>query len=116
MQIYKCVILLNIFNYSINPYIFVVFSKDVVADIREIGRNIEGNPDILAVVERIESEYKELKEESRFIIFVKTRATAIALSERLPDYLRSTYLTGSHKSVEEGGNYHLFHQTNQLFL
>ncbi|CAG2251237.1 IFIH1 [Mytilus edulis] len=57
--------------------------EDVVADIREIGRNIEGNPDILAVVERIESEYKELKEESRFIIFVKTRATAIALSERL---------------------------------
>ncbi|VDI63527.1 interferon-induced helicase C domain-containing protein 1, partial [Mytilus galloprovincialis] len=77
--------------------------EDVVADIREIGRNIEGNPDILAVVERIESEYKELKEESRFIIFVKTRATAIALSERLPDYLRSTYLTGSHKSVEAGG-------------
>lgn len=80
------------------------------ANIREIGRNIEGNPDVLAVVERIESEYTELIEESRFIIFVKTRATAKALSERLPDYLRSTYLTGSHKSVEEGGKYLLYHK------
>lgn len=74
------------------------------AEIREIGRYIEGNPDIKVVIERIENAYQQLEEESRFIIFVKTRATAIALAERLPGYLRSTYLTGSHKSVEEGGS------------
>ncbi|VDI64067.1 interferon-induced helicase C domain-containing protein 1 [Mytilus galloprovincialis] len=77
--------------------------RDVFAEIREIGRYIEGNPDIKVVIERIENAYQQLEEESRFIIFVKTRATAIALAERLPGYLRSTYLTGSHKSVEEGG-------------
>ncbi|CAG2251243.1 DDX58 [Mytilus edulis] len=77
--------------------------RDVFAEIREIGRYIEGNPDIKAVIERIENAYQQLEEDSRFIIFVKTRATAIALAERLPGYLRSTYLTGSHKSVEEGG-------------
>ncbi|CAC5397214.1 DDX58 [Mytilus coruscus] len=77
--------------------------RDVIADIREIGRNIEGNPDIQTVIGRIESEHQQLEEDSRFIIFVKTRATAKALAERLPDYLRSTYLTGSHKSAEEGG-------------
>ncbi|XP_052069151.1 interferon-induced helicase C domain-containing protein 1-like [Mytilus californianus] len=77
--------------------------RDVFAEIREIGRNIEGNPDVKNVIERIENEYQLLKEDSRFIIFVKTRATAKALAERLPSYLRSTHLTGSHKSVEEGG-------------
>lgn len=75
------------------------------AELREIGRNIEGNPDVKNVIERIENEYQLLKEESRFIIFVKARATAKALAERLPSYLRSTHLTGSHKSVEEAGNY-----------
>ncbi|XP_063444871.1 antiviral innate immune response receptor RIG-I-like [Mytilus trossulus] len=77
--------------------------RDVFAELREIGRNIEGNPDVKNVIERIENEYQLLKEESRFIIFVKARATAKALAERLPSYLRSTHLTGSHKSVEEAG-------------
>ena len=78
---------------------------EVFAEIREIGRNIETNPDIKAVLGKLESEYQKLGEESRFMIFVKTRATARALAERLPDYLRSTYLTGSHKSKEEGGSF-----------
>ncbi|CAG2223445.1 DDX58 [Mytilus edulis] len=77
--------------------------RGVFAELREIGRNIEGNPDVKNVIERIENEYQLLKEESRFIIFVKARATAKALAERLPSYLRSTHLTGSHKSVEEAG-------------
>ncbi|CAG2250142.1 DDX58 [Mytilus edulis] len=50
-----------------------------------------------------DSEYQKCKEDSRFLIFVKTRATARALVDVLPDYLRSTYLTGSHKCIDEDG-------------
>ncbi|XP_052070238.1 antiviral innate immune response receptor RIG-I-like [Mytilus californianus] len=77
--------------------------RDVFVDIREIGRNIERNPDVKEVIELLESEYRKRKEESRFLIFVKTRATAIALKDILPGYLRSTYLTGSHKCITQGG-------------
>lgn len=76
---------------------------EVFVDIREIGRNIEGNPDVKNVIDLLESEYIKRKEESRFLIFVKTRATAIALKDILPGYLRSTYLTGSHKCITQGG-------------
>lgn len=74
---------------------------------KEIGGNIGGNPDIKNVIKCIENDYQIYKEDSRFIIFVKTRTTAKALAERLPGYLRSTHLTGYRKSVQEGGN-HLF--------
>lgn len=74
------------------------------AEIKDTGRYIKSNPDVKVVIERIENAYQQLKEDSRFIIFVKTRATAIALAERLPDYLRSTYLTGSNESVKERGS------------
>ncbi|XP_063446937.1 antiviral innate immune response receptor RIG-I-like [Mytilus trossulus] len=77
--------------------------RDVFAGIRESVRDIERNPDVNMVIDLIKKEYQLLKEDSRFIIFVKTGATAKALAERLPGYLRSTYLTGSHRLVEEGG-------------
>ncbi|CAC5418804.1 DDX58 [Mytilus coruscus] len=76
---------------------------DVFAEIREIGRKIEGENDIQAIIEIIESEYQRLEEDSGFIICVMTRAAAKAVAERLPGYLRCTNLTGLHKSVEEGG-------------
>ncbi|XP_052070219.1 antiviral innate immune response receptor RIG-I-like isoform X6 [Mytilus californianus] len=77
--------------------------KEVFVDIREIGRKIEKNPDVKAVIELLDREYQKCKEDSRFLIFVKTRATARALIDVLPDYLRSTYLTGSHKCIAEDG-------------
>ncbi|XP_071130636.1 antiviral innate immune response receptor RIG-I-like [Mytilus edulis] len=77
--------------------------KEVFVDIREIGRKLEKNPDVKAVIELLDSEYQKCKEDSRFLIFVKTRATARALVDELPDYLRSTYLTGSHKCIDEDG-------------
>ncbi|CAC5394241.1 DDX58 [Mytilus coruscus] len=77
--------------------------KEVFVDIREIGRKIEKNPDVKAVIELLDREYQKCKEDSRFLIFVKTRATARALTDVLPDYLRSTYLTGSHKCIAEDG-------------
>ncbi|CAC5409073.1 DDX58 [Mytilus coruscus] len=77
--------------------------KEVFVDIREIGRKIEKNPDVKAVIELLDREYQKWKEDSRFLIFVKTRATAKALINVLPDYLRSTYLTGSHKCIAEDG-------------
>lgn len=68
-----------------------------------LGRGVESNPDIKEIIMKIEEEFKKFGEESRFLIFVKARSTAEALSERLPPYLKSTYLTGSHISKDEGG-------------
>lgn len=76
---------------------------EVLHKIIGLGRRVEGNPDIKEIIMKIEEEFKKFGEESRFLIFVKTRSTAEALSERLPPYLRSTYLTGSHISKDEGG-------------
>jgi hypothetical protein len=64
---------------------------------------------------KIEEEFRKFGEESRFLIFVKTRSTAEALSERLPPYLRSTYLTGSHISKDEGGKAELRTRTKNSF-
>ncbi|CAC5409074.1 DDX58 [Mytilus coruscus] len=77
--------------------------KEVFVDIREIGRKIEKNPDVKTVIELLDREYQKCKDDSRFLIFVKTRATARALTDVLPDYLKSTYLTGSHKCIAEDG-------------
>ncbi|VDI77768.1 Hypothetical predicted protein [Mytilus galloprovincialis] len=76
--------------------------RDVVAEIRESSRTIEGKTDIQVIIENIESNYKRLKKCSRFVVLVKTRAAATALEMRLPGYLRSTYLAGLQKSLEEG--------------
>lgn len=77
---------------------------EVFVDIREIGRKLEKNPDVKALIELLDREYQKCTEDSRFLIFVKTRATARALVDVLPDYLRSAYLTGSHKCIAEDGN------------
>jgi ERCC4-related helicase len=76
---------------------------EVLHTIIGLGRRVEGNPDIKEIIMKIEEEFRKFGEESRFLIFVKTRSTAEALSERLPPYLRSTYLTGSHISKDKGG-------------
>ena len=95
-------------------YIRICFRlSDVYTDIFKLGRDLEGNPDINEIVKAMEQEYDKMKEQSRFLIFVKTRATAKALAERLPDYLKSTHLTGSHASTTEGG-IQLFLNTENL--
>lgn len=73
-------------------------------EIRNIDRNIEAETDIQAIIQIVESEFQRFREDSRFIIGVKTRATANILSKKLPAYLRCTNLTGLYRSAEEGGN------------
>lgn len=92
----------NIFNLNF-------LQTDVVAEIRESSRTIEGKTDIQIIIENIESNYQRLEKCSRFVVLVKTRAAATALTMRLPGYLRSTYLTGLQESLEEGGmtNYNI---------
>ncbi|CAG2233525.1 IFIH1 [Mytilus edulis] len=42
-------------------------------------------------------------EDSRFLVFVKTRASAKALAKRLPHCLKATHLTGGTKSKDKAG-------------
>lgn len=74
-----------------------------MTDIYALGRRIEGNPDIEKIVEVLEDEYQKHGDDSRFLIFVKTRTTAKALAEKLPEEFKSRHLTGSQVSKEEGG-------------
>lgn len=74
----------------------------MVAEIREITKNIDSKADIQVIIEYIENEYQRLEENSRFVILVKTRAAATALAVRLPVYLRSVYLPGLPTSLDEG--------------
>lgn len=83
---------------------FSILITEVFVKVREAaGRNVQRNPDVKAVIDLLDIEYKKRKEDSRFFIFVKTRATAIALKDVLPDYLKSTHLTGSHECRDKGG-------------
>ncbi|CAC5401441.1 DDX58 [Mytilus coruscus] len=78
--------------------------EEVFVKVRETaGRNIDRNPDVKAVIELLDIEYRKRKEDSRFFIFVETRATAMALKDILPDYLRCAYLTGSSECRDKGG-------------
>ncbi|CAC5377971.1 IFIH1 [Mytilus coruscus] len=76
---------------------------EVLNKIYELGRRIEGNPDVEKIIEVLKDEYQKQGEESRFLIFVKTRTTAKALAEKLPEEFNSRHLTGSQVSKEEGG-------------
>ena len=70
----------------------------------ELGNIVERNPDVIEIINTLEHELKQQQVDSRFIIFVKRRATAKALAERLPQYLHSLYLTGQ-RSKDACGMY-----------
>ena len=71
--------------------------------IRKFKGMVEDNPDITAIKKTLQEEYEKQKEDSRFLIFVKTRITAKLLAEHLPDYLNCCHLTGSQVTKEKGG-------------
>ncbi|XP_063403919.1 interferon-induced helicase C domain-containing protein 1-like [Mytilus trossulus] len=77
--------------------------NEVWIKIKELGKRIEGNPDVDKIIEVLKDKYQKQGDKSRFIIFVKTRMTAKALAEKLPDEFKSRHLTGSQVSKEEGG-------------
>jgi ERCC4-related helicase len=52
---------------------------EVLHKIIGLGRRVEGNPDIKEIIMKIEEEFRKFGEESRFLIFVKTRSTAFQL-------------------------------------
>lgn len=83
-------------------YHMCFISKEVVDKIYELGR-IEGNPDVEEIIKVLNNEYQKQEDKSRFLIFVKTRMTAKALAEKLPEEFNSRHLTGSQVSKEEGG-------------
>ncbi|XP_063405225.1 ATP-dependent RNA helicase DHX58-like isoform X1 [Mytilus trossulus] len=66
---------------------------------------VECNPDVQEIIHRLEREYEKQGDNSRFFIFVKTRATARALAKRLEHlkYLNCKYFTGSQVGLEDGG-------------
>jgi ERCC4-related helicase len=59
----------------------------------KLENSVESNPDVIEIINTLEQECQR-QDDSRFIIFVKRRVTAKALAERLPQYLKSLYLTG----------------------
>ena len=67
---------------------------DVYIRLIELEKIVESNPDVDEIIKTLEQEFEKQKEDSRFLIFVKARATAKALANRLPLYLKSSYLTG----------------------
>jgi len=67
---------------------------DVYIRLTELEKTVESNPDVDEIIKTLEQEFEKQKEDSRFLIFVKARATAKALANRLPLYLKSSYLTG----------------------
>lgn len=70
-------------------------------------QQVEDNPDVQEIIRWLQREYEKQGENSRFFIFVKTRATARALSKRLEDLrnLNCQYFTGSQVALEDGGEY-----------
>ena len=67
---------------------------DVYMRLIELEKIVESNPDVDEIIKTLEQEFEKQKEDSRFLIFVKARATAKALANRLPLYLKSSFLTG----------------------
>jgi ERCC4-related helicase len=74
----QCDILLDIVQRNSFP--------EVLHKIIGLGRRVEGNPDIKEIIMKIEEEFRKFGEESRFLIFVKTRSTAEALSVLMHTY------------------------------
>ncbi|CAC5414135.1 DDX58 [Mytilus coruscus] len=77
--------------------------KDVTSVLREMRHDVESNPDVNEIIRTLVQEYEILKEDSRFIVFVKTRASAKALAKRLPECLKATHLTGGTKAKDKAG-------------
>jgi len=68
------------------------------------------NPNVAKLVQIIESILREKGDDSKFIVFVKTRATAVALSRFLNKCKMSakcTHLTG-HGGFDDHGKFVLF--------
>lgn len=68
---------------------------------------VECNPDVQEIIHWLQREYEKQGDNSRFFIFVKTRATARALAKRLEHLknLNCEYFTGSQVGIEDGGEY-----------
>ncbi|VDI14638.1 ATP-dependent RNA helicase DDX58 [Mytilus galloprovincialis] len=66
---------------------------------------VECNPDVQEIIHWLQREYEKQGDNSRFFIFVKTRATARALAKRLEHLknLNCQYFTGSQVGIEDGG-------------
>ncbi|XP_071130630.1 ATP-dependent RNA helicase DHX58-like [Mytilus edulis] len=77
--------------------------KDVTSVLREMRHEVENNPDVNEIIRTLVHEYEILKEDSRFIVFVKTRASAKALAKKLPECLKATHLTGRTKAKDKAG-------------
>lgn len=82
---------------------FSGFVVDVTSLLMELRNEVEGNPDVNEIISALLKEYEILKENSRFLVFVKTRASAKALAKRLPECLKATHLTGGTKSKDKAG-------------
>jgi ERCC4-related helicase len=78
--------------------------SEVYLRLVELENSVESNPDVIEIINTLEQEYQRQQDDSRSIIFVKRRATAKALAERLPQYLKSLYLTGK-RSKDTCGMY-----------
>ncbi|CAC5370896.1 DDX58 [Mytilus coruscus] len=68
-------------------------------------QQVECNPDVQEIIHWLQREYEKQGDNSRFFIFVKTRATAKALAKQL-EYLKNLscqYFTGSQVGLEDGG-------------
>lgn len=72
---------------------------------QENRRTVDGNPDVNEIANALTNEYEKLKDNARFLVFVKTRASAVALAKRLPLVLKATHLTGSAKSTDRAGKW-----------
>ncbi|CAG2185776.1 unnamed protein product [Mytilus edulis] len=88
---------------SVNHVNKDIFKNDVTSLLMELRNEVEGNPDVNEIISALLKEYEILKEDSRFLVFVKTRASAKALAKRLPECLQATHLTGGTKSKDKAG-------------
>lgn len=62
------------------------------------------NPNLEVILEYLGRYFREMGKDSRFIVFVRTRVAAIALSEYLEENnFKCSALTGTGSTEEEGG-------------
>ena len=82
--------------------------SEVYLRLVDLDNIVESNPDVIEIINTLEQEFQQQQDDSRFIIFVKRRATAKALAKRLPQNLKSLYLTGQ-RSKDACGMYITFY-------
>ncbi|XP_052088244.1 ATP-dependent RNA helicase DHX58-like [Mytilus californianus] len=82
------------------------YLDDVCANMSSLNpEEVEENPDVQKIIHLLQTEYEKQGDNSRFLIFVKTRATAMLLAKRLENMknLNCQYFTGSQVGLEDGG-------------